>query len=352
MADLNLPDLTELNATPADADELYIIDKSDTTDGASGTNKKITRTNLVGGLQAEPTEGAFVDGDKTKLDGIEASADVTDETNVTDALDGATLTAATVATGDKVLIQDADDSDNLKTVTAQSIADLGGGGGGGGYTPKHIMSLDFAVNPTSSADGSVDFTTSGTGSIAEHNSGGSARIESGTTSTGYGKMNVDHNYYGNGFGFAHFDYNPTGVFVVGFDVDTAGDGEVGIHMGSDISTAKAAYKSIGFYMESSGGAATVYAYNSDSTTETRTDITSDFTYTGNQSVPQVLAFQMDSGTDIKFYVNGTLAATHTTNLPTGGLERDTAAYAYAENDGGTRSQKMWVHNITTTFDAF
>ena len=31
---------------------------------------------------------------------------------------------ATVATSDKVLIQDADDSDNLKTVTAQSIADL------------------------------------------------------------------------------------------------------------------------------------------------------------------------------------------------------------------------------------
>lgn len=33
--------------------------------------------------QAEPAEGAFVDGDKTKLDGIEAGADVTDTTNVT-----------------------------------------------------------------------------------------------------------------------------------------------------------------------------------------------------------------------------------------------------------------------------
>ena len=28
-------------------------------------------------LQAKPSEGAFADGDKTKLDGIEASADVT-----------------------------------------------------------------------------------------------------------------------------------------------------------------------------------------------------------------------------------------------------------------------------------
>tara|TARA_R110002153_G_scaffold6825_4_gene30975 strand:+ start:1144 stop:4320 length:3177 start_codon:yes stop_codon:yes gene_type:complete len=33
--------------------------------------------------QQPPSEGAFVDGDKTKLDGIEASADVTDTTNVT-----------------------------------------------------------------------------------------------------------------------------------------------------------------------------------------------------------------------------------------------------------------------------
>ena len=33
--------------------------------------------------QQPPAEGAFVDGDKTKLDGIEASADVTDTANVT-----------------------------------------------------------------------------------------------------------------------------------------------------------------------------------------------------------------------------------------------------------------------------
>lgn len=60
---------------------------------------------------------------------VEDGADVTDETNVVAALSGATLTAITVATGDKVLVQDADDSSNLKTVTAQSIADLAAGGG-------------------------------------------------------------------------------------------------------------------------------------------------------------------------------------------------------------------------------
>lgn len=39
-------------------------------------------------------------------------------------LSGATLPTATVATDDKVIIQDTDDSNNRKTVTAQSIADL------------------------------------------------------------------------------------------------------------------------------------------------------------------------------------------------------------------------------------
>ncbi len=45
-------------------------------------------------------------------------------------ISGATLTSATVASTDKVLIQDVSDSDNLKTITAQSIADLASGGSG------------------------------------------------------------------------------------------------------------------------------------------------------------------------------------------------------------------------------
>ena len=38
--------------------------------------------NLANSAQQPPSEGAFVNGDKTKLDGIEALADVTDATNV------------------------------------------------------------------------------------------------------------------------------------------------------------------------------------------------------------------------------------------------------------------------------
>lgn len=77
----------------------------------------------------EAEANAYTDTLNTKLASIEASADVTDEANVVASLNGATLTAVTVAGTDKVVVQDASDSDNIKTVTAQSIADLGGGGG-------------------------------------------------------------------------------------------------------------------------------------------------------------------------------------------------------------------------------
>ena len=70
--------LDALGTAPAGTDILPITDVSGTP-----TTKKVTVANLHSGLQAEPTEGAFVDGDKTKLDGIEASADVTDVINVT-----------------------------------------------------------------------------------------------------------------------------------------------------------------------------------------------------------------------------------------------------------------------------
>lgn len=87
MANKKFTELTDL-PSPAGADILAIVDDV----AGTPTTKKVTATNLMSlapvqtsdlnGLQAEPSEGAFVNGDKTKLDGIEASADVTDATNV------------------------------------------------------------------------------------------------------------------------------------------------------------------------------------------------------------------------------------------------------------------------------
>ena len=75
--------------TPATGDELIITDVSDTTDGANGTTKKITRDNLMGstlvgleGVTASAAELNILDGvtstteELNKLDGI--SGDVVD----------------------------------------------------------------------------------------------------------------------------------------------------------------------------------------------------------------------------------------------------------------------------------
>lgn len=91
----------------------------------TGDDLDVTGDIIVSGT----VDGRDIAADGSKLDNIEDNADVTDETNVVDALDGATLPTATVSSTDKVLIQDADDGDNLKTVTAQSIADLADGHG-------------------------------------------------------------------------------------------------------------------------------------------------------------------------------------------------------------------------------
>jgi hypothetical protein len=64
-------------------------------------------------------------------------------------LSGASLTSVTVASDDKVLIQDTSDSNNLKTVLASSL------GGGGGYTDEQAQD---AVGLILSDGGDIDFT--------------------------------------------------------------------------------------------------------------------------------------------------------------------------------------------------
>ena len=68
MANKKISQLDALGTAPAATDILPITDVSDTTGSAQGTTKRVTVATLLSGLQAEPAEGAFVDGDKTKLD--------------------------------------------------------------------------------------------------------------------------------------------------------------------------------------------------------------------------------------------------------------------------------------------
>ena len=64
------------------------------------------------------------DSDKIKTATAQSIANLKDISGKQDSLSGLSISTATVATDDKVLIQDTDDSNNLKTVTTQSIANL------------------------------------------------------------------------------------------------------------------------------------------------------------------------------------------------------------------------------------
>ena len=113
-------DKTKLNDIEANAD---VTDTANVRTAGALMDDELTDLAGVKGvtistLQPKPTEGAFVDGDKTKLDDIEANADVTDTTNVV-----AALTA-----GDNITI----DADGTITATDtkrsyEEIRDVAGG---------------------------------------------------------------------------------------------------------------------------------------------------------------------------------------------------------------------------------
>jgi hypothetical protein len=85
----------------------------------------VAEQTLVGRITSGNIDALTATEVRTLLN-VEDGADVTDEANVTDALDGATLSdIGTPASGDKVLIQDADDSSNLKYA---AFSEFGAGG--------------------------------------------------------------------------------------------------------------------------------------------------------------------------------------------------------------------------------
>lgn len=113
-----------------------------------------TSLGLADTAQQPPSEGAFVDGDKTKLDGIETGADVTDPANVTAAgalMDSEVTNLAAVKSFNPAdYVQPGDDADTLGSGAAtdgQVLTADGAGGAawedaGGGLVPlsKSVVS--------------------------------------------------------------------------------------------------------------------------------------------------------------------------------------------------------------------
>jgi len=114
----------------------------------------------LGTYQVQLAEGAFVNGDKTKLDGIESSADVTDATNVKAAIEAMTLGSVAGATGDEIPIIDQTDG-GLKYVAWETLAEIVNDG-----TPQLGGNLDVNGNSiVSTANGNITLTPDGTGNV-------------------------------------------------------------------------------------------------------------------------------------------------------------------------------------------
>ena len=122
-ADQTGSEIKTLLFTEADTNNFDDTQQSKLAAIEAGATADQTGAEIKALYEAEANTNAFDDAAVSKLSAIEPLADVTDEANVIASLDGATLTSVTVASDDKVIIQDLSDSDNIKTVTAQAIAE-------------------------------------------------------------------------------------------------------------------------------------------------------------------------------------------------------------------------------------
>lgn len=160
-------------------------------------------------------------------------------------------------------------------------------------------------------DNSARWTTATAGSgatVAFGNTGGLDILTS-TTSGGNGRARFLATS-----GYSPFDGNIMGSFIFQTQLEGTnfqawfGHGGLAVAAGSITMTGK----HIGFELQRSGGTTTLYASNANGTTQTQTSI-SGYT-TGVDSLYQIVK---DGTTQVRFYVDGTLKATHTTNIPSG-----------------------------------
>ena len=135
----------------------------------------------------EHVDHSGVDVETAANSGLAGGGDLTATRTIT--LDLNNLPTATVASGDLVAVADIDDSNNVKKVTAGSIAALGGGGGGGGQAfelslpgnaSSTIGQLSKGNETTGNPGGHKSSTSSGDPGI---NNGGPDPIKIGAAGT-------------------------------------------------------------------------------------------------------------------------------------------------------------------------
>lgn len=140
-------------------DQVGVWTGNGTIEGTTALTFSGVALDITGDITVSGTvDGRDLATDGSKLDGVEASADVTDETNVVAALDGATITETAAASGDFFLFQDTTDSGAVKKI---DYDDMPGGGGASDHGALTGLGDDDHSQYHNDARGDVRYYTQG-----------------------------------------------------------------------------------------------------------------------------------------------------------------------------------------------
>lgn len=217
---------------------------------------------------------------------------------------------------------------------------------GGASTPRVTIPL---INRTNSGDlnteGMTLDTATGTDASATWNVSTGLQCLGPSVTTGHARWALQATRTSNYVDLNFFDKNPSFIGAVGLYANSNFDAYFGL--GGNASVVDASSKGACFLFSKVSGTLTVYARTSSGSAVTDTDITTAAAATSGWNVSGTNYLQycyiVANGTNFKFYINGTLLATHTTNLPTGALVSNShgnmfAAGIYANASTAASSQ--------------
>lgn len=280
--------------------------------------------------------------------------DTTGKSAKTDALNSATTVV-------NVSSAAAPSSGQVLTATSSTAATWQTPSAGGASTPKVIIARitgEWKLDGTS-ANGAYDYATAGGGSWSYNGAGSGAEHKGQTTASGTGVVRLSCDQYGHirdKTGQRPYEEDPQWYFQFNHQNGASGTGGktlLGTHASPQTVPFSSTAEHAALFGSVTAGVSTWLASNSTGTTQTSTDITA-YIYSANDGNScDKLFIDMTSGTNIKFYANNTLAATHTTNLPAGlGNGDGRWLVATTQNNGMATNQAISVFTAQLSINGY